>query len=104
MPIDFSKMKQLSREEALAFAQSGVWKSWSNTLIAAFQLSQDKLCFPFERYHEAIEKVLGRPVYTHEFAGPDKLRLEFNRIRKGPTIHEILSLLPKNMIALVLKD
>jgi len=102
LPIDFDKVKQLTQKEAIAFAQGGTWKSWSDELIASFQLSQDKLCVPFDRFHEAIEKVLKRPVYTHEFADPDKLRLEFNGVRKAPTIHEILALLPKDKTIMVL--
>lgn len=37
-------------------------------------------CGPFSDMHEAVEKKLGRPVYTHEFADYDfmeQLREEF---------------------------
>jgi len=37
--------------------------------IVKFQLFQDCLAIPFDRFHAAIEKVLKRPVYTHEFRG-----------------------------------
>jgi len=33
----------------------------------------------FGDFHEAIEKVLGRPVWTHEFARPQILRDEFEK-------------------------
>ena len=29
---------------------------------------ESKLCMPFSIFQEAVEKTLGRPVWTHEFA------------------------------------
>ena len=59
------------------------------------QLYQDKLCVPFSVFHEAIEKVLGRPVWTHEFAQIEKIRLEFEGIRAKPTLQEIMNQIPE---------
>jgi hypothetical protein len=39
---------------------------------------------PFSDFHSAMEKLLGRPVFTHEFAGRDALIAEANGKRKAP--------------------
>ncbi len=95
---------QLTREEALEFAKSDRWKTWTDEQVTMFQLWQDRLCMSFDRFHEAVEHVLGRPVYTHEFAWPDKLRLEVMHIRKAPSFEEIINLLPKDKLVIVVHD
>jgi len=60
-------MKQLTTEQAIKFAKSKVYKKWTNEQIVRFQLFQKKLCMDFSRFHEALETVLDRPVFTHEF-------------------------------------
>lgn len=88
-------MKQLTREQAIEIAESGVWKDWSDEEVVKLQLYQDKLCMDFGRFHEATEKVLGRGVWTHEFAWPKFLREEYEGFRPKPTIEEIFNMLPK---------
>lgn len=61
-------MRQLTKEEAIAFSESKVYEGWTDRQIAEFQMEQSKLCVPFDVFHRAIEKALGRPVFTHEFA------------------------------------
>lgn len=34
------------------------------------------LTVPFEKFHERMEEVVGRPVFTHEFARPENLIAE----------------------------
>ena len=43
------------------------WNSNDPLYVARYQVFEDILMVPFDRYHEGIEKLLGRPVYTHEF-------------------------------------
>jgi len=96
-------MKQLSKEEAIAFAESGVWKDWPNEMIAGFQLFQDKLCMSFSRFHEALEKTLGRPVFTHEIGlDHEGLVAEFLGKRSQPTFQQIIDLIPKDKQVLIL--
>ena len=57
-------MKQLTKEQAIAIFNGGEWKDWSDEEIVKFQLYQDRLCVPFDKFHEAMESVLGRPVWT----------------------------------------
>ncbi len=74
--------KQLTRDEAIALHDGGEWRDWTDAEIAAFQFRQECLCVPFSRFHAAVEAVLGRPVFTHEFGGPE-LQAEFERTVGG---------------------
>lgn len=93
-------LPQLTKEQALKLAKSKVWEKWDDEQIVRFQLYQDRLCMDFGRFHQAIEKVLGRPVWTHEFAQIDLIRLEYEGIRKKPTLEEIMGQIPKEKLIL----
>jgi hypothetical protein len=87
---------ELTKQEAISIYESDVWKKWSDMEVVQFQLFTPKLCIPFERFHEAVENVLGRPVYTHEFGlNADGLKAEFLGEKKAPTLKEIIELIPK---------
>lgn len=88
-------MKQLTEKQAISIAQSGEWKNWNDEEIVRFQLFQDRLCMDFCRFHEAIEKVLGRPVFTHEFAYKDAIIREYLGEKERPTFNEVINLIPK---------
>ena len=87
-------MDQLTKEQAIEFAQSGVWKEWTPDQIVRFQLFQDLLCLDFSVYHAALEEVLGRPVWTHEMANWEALQQEYLGMRPPPTMQEIVDLIP----------
>jgi len=99
-------IQQINKEQALAIYASKVWEKWSDEEIVKFQLFQDCLAIPFDRFHAAIEKVLKRPVYTHEFAFVEGLRKEFLGEKNSPTFTEIMNLIPKEkrIILLVKND
>jgi hypothetical protein len=61
-------MSDLTKAKALELFESNWWEFASHREIAQFQLHEDRLCRPFDVFHEAVEKTLGRPVFTHEFA------------------------------------
>jgi len=63
----------MTRDEAIALAKTGWWRTKSPREIAEFQLREPKLCMDFSDYHKAVEDALGRPVFTHEFARPQWL-------------------------------
>jgi hypothetical protein len=67
----------MTREEAIAKAETGWWKNATPREIVAFQLYEDLLCMPFGDFHGAVESALGRSVWTHEFAGREHLQREF---------------------------
>ena len=95
-------MKELTKEQALKIYNSGAWKTWSDEQIVRLQLYQDRLCVDFGRFHEAVEKVLGRGVWTHEFAFPQSLRDEYEQKKPAPTFEEIFGLLPPEKTILVI--
>ena len=96
------EMKQFTKEEAIKFYDSEVWKNWSDEEIVRLQLFQDNLCVDFERFHGAIEKVLGHAVFTHEFAFIDNLRKEYLGEEQAPTLKEIIELMPKDKRAVII--
>lgn len=95
-------MKQLTKEQAIAFCENKCYEGLTYRQIAEFQIEQDKLCMPFDVFHEAIEKTLGRPVFTHEFAFCEELRKELFGEKEPPTFEEICALIPKEKL-IVLK-
>ncbi|MFA5151280.1 MAG: hypothetical protein WC554_01845 [Clostridia bacterium] len=89
-------MKQLTKDQAIAFANSRVWENWTDEQIVRFQLFQTKLCMDFGRFHEAMEKVLNRPIFTHEFGlNADGLVEEYLGTKPAPTLEEIINLIPE---------
>lgn len=86
-------MEQFTKEQAKIFFDSGVWKDWTDEQIFSLQSNQKLLCVPFSRFNEAIEGVLGRPVWTHEIALDwEDIKKEAAGRREQPTMDEILNL------------
>ena len=69
----------MDREEAIEVANTHWWINKTPKEIVEFQLYEDKLCMPYNLYQQAIIKVLGRSVFTHEFARPENLQREFEK-------------------------
>ena len=89
-----NNVKQLTKEQAIKFAQSEVWKDMTDRQIVEFQLFQSKLCVPFGEFHRAISAVLNRDVYTHEFGDSDTLKAELLGEKEPPTLEEIINMIP----------
>ena len=97
-------MKQLTKEQAIKFGENKCYENMSYRQIAEFQIEQDRLCMPFEMFHEAIEKTLGRPVFTHEFAlNRNRLKKELYGEKESPTFEDVISLIPKEKLILICK-
>jgi len=89
-------MKQLTEKEAIKFDERKAWEDLPDKELVGFQLFQKKLCMPFSVFHEAIEKVLDRPVYTHEFGlNYDGLVAEYLGKAPKPSLEEIINLIPE---------
>lgn len=89
-------MKQLTREEAVVFAESGAWKEMTDDQLVWFQFNQKKICVPVSHLHVALEGALGRDVYSHEFHsknGWNRMINEFMGRREMLTPAESLSML-----------
>jgi hypothetical protein len=60
-------------------------------------LFEERLVMPFAEFHKGIEELLGRSVWTHEFAfisKPGGLKEELAGKCKPPTLTEIMELIP----------
>lgn len=93
----------MTKEEAIALYDSGFWESMSYEDRAMFQLWEERLRMPFGVFHEAVEKALSRPVWTHEFSslGSEGLKQELLGLRPAPTMEEIINLIPEEKRILI---
>lgn len=97
-----NQVKQLTKEEAIAFDDNKLWEDMDYKQRAIFQMQQDRLCMPFDVFHESIEKALGRPVFTHEFGfNREGLMKELLGEKEPPTFEEIIGLIPEEKRILV---
>lgn len=89
-------MNQLTKKQAVRLSESNFWGGLTYRERAEFQLFQKLLCMPFDIFHEAMEKALKRPVYTHEFGfNWEGLKEELLGKRKSSTLEEVLNLIPE---------
>ena len=87
---------ELSKDQAKQMYEQGVWKTMTKEQQAKFQMLTERLCMPFDVFHEAVEETLGREVYTHEFGmNWDGLLAEMFEGAKPPTLIEIIEMIPK---------
>ena len=92
----------MTKEQAIALANSNFWENMTHREIAEFQMTEPKLCMPFSVFHEALEKTLGRPVYTHELGlNIEGIRGELFNGKESPTIDEIINLIPEDKRVIV---
>jgi hypothetical protein len=95
--------QQLTQAEAIAFHDSGAWEKLDLKERALFQFGQRLLCMPFGEFQRATEELLGRPVWTHEFADPDSLLDEYTGKRPRRSMADIFALLPDDKTIVVVK-
>lgn len=85
----------MNEAEAVQLYDSRFWENMNLLERAKFQLWENRLCMPFDVFHDAVEKTLGRPVWTHEFAmNRDGLKTELLGGADQPTMQEIIDLIP----------
>ena len=87
-------MQQLTKEQAIKIFESGLWRDMTDEQIVKFQLFQKRLCMPFDVFHGAMTNVLGREIWTHEFANSENLEKEYLGGKPAPSFDEILALIP----------
>jgi hypothetical protein len=86
----------MTKEQAIALGESKFWEGMTHRQIAEFQMCEEKLCMPFSVFHEAVEKTLRRPVFTHEFGlNYQGLKNEFFNGKTAPTLEDIINLIPE---------
>jgi len=87
----------IGKEQAIQFYETEWWKDKSYREIAFYQLFTAELMCPFNVFHEAVEKSLGRPVSTIEFGlNYDGLCKEFLGYRSAPSLPDIINLIPED--------
>ena len=92
-----SPKNSIGKENAIELYHSNWWEGLSYREIVGVQLFTAELCCPFDVFHEAVEKSLGRPVFTHEFGlNYSGICEEFLGERKQPTLEEIINLIPED--------
>ncbi|MHC4464214.1 MAG: DUF7736 domain-containing protein [Planctomycetota bacterium] len=89
----YGEMQSISSEAAIAMAKSFWWNGKTAREIVQFQLFVAELCMDFSDFHAAVEEVLDRPVWTHEFAAPERLQKEFLGEKEPPCMDDIIGLL-----------
>jgi hypothetical protein len=94
----------MTKSEALAMYESKWWEGKSAREIAEFQMNSKLLCCPFDVFHEALEKALRRPVWTHELGlNYEGIKAELTDKAEAPTMQEIIDLLPADKTVIVSK-
>jgi hypothetical protein len=87
----------MTKEQAIKLYESKFWESMNYHERAQFQLFEPLLCMPFGVFHEAVEKCLNRPVFTHEFGLNIKgLQKEFLGENPKPSFEDIVNLIPED--------
>lgn len=87
----------MTREEALSMVETKWWEDVPLKDAARFQLYEDRLVMPFDLFQNGVQELLGRPVWTHEFAStkkPGGLQEELEGKAGKPTMEKIINLIP----------
>ena len=86
----------IGEDAAIELYDTGWCKTKTSYEIVRFQLFTKELSVPFDVFQGALEKCLGRPVWTHEFGlNYDGLVKEFLGECKAPSMEEIINLIPE---------
>ena len=56
------KRHSIGKEKAIRLYNSGCWAGKPDRELAILQMLTEELFMPFDRFHEALTKALGRPV------------------------------------------
>lgn len=97
------KQHSIGRDKAIKLYNTQWWFLKSPRDIVDFQLFTAELCMPFGEFHKAIEEVLGRPVFTHEFGyGIEGLMQEYLGEKPMPTMEQVMDLISENKQVIVI--
>lgn len=93
----------MTREEAISLSESKFWEGMTLRERAVFQINEPLLCMPFDVFHEAVEKTIGRPVFTHEFGlNYEGIKNEIMNGAPPPTMEEIINMIPEEKRVIVI--
>jgi len=100
-----AKRTSIGKEAAIEMANNKWWEGKTHREIAEFQLFTTELCCPFGVFHAAVEKSLGRDVWSHEFGmNYDGIVAEFLGEGEPPTMDQIIEMIPEDKRLLVVVE
>lgn len=94
-------MKQITQQEAIALGKSNALMDLPPKDRAMFQLHQQFLAYDFGQFQLDMEELLGRPVWTHEFANAERLKAEAAGKIPALTLDQIMDMIPAEKRILV---
>lgn len=95
----------MTEKQAIELYKSNFWKEMTQKDIAVFQMNEDRLCMPFDVFHKAMEKTLGRPVWTHEFGlNREGLKKELMGESPSPSQEDIINMIPEDKRIIVVTE
>jgi hypothetical protein len=95
----------MTEEKAIELYDSKFWEKMDYRQRADFQLFEKRLCMPFDVFQEAMEKTLGRPVFTHEFGlNLEGLKKELRGEAGPPSMEEIINMIPEEKRIILVVD
>lgn len=80
---------ELTKEHAIELGRLDWWIGADQKAVGHAQLHQAMLCCPFRTFHECMEALLDRPVFTHEFADNKRIQKE----EEGKTVSDPFTML-----------
>ena len=92
---------KITRETAKAMYAAQWWKDLPARDVALAQLREPRLCMDMGDFQAAIEKALGRPVWTHELVHPEHLIAEMEGEKDAPSMEDILAMIPADKLLIV---
>ena len=83
-----AKNKKNLVEASKRYEDKHWWESTDSLTIGMYQLFEPTLMVPFDKFHEGLEKLLDRPVFTHElginYEGlKEEAQLALRRLKTG---------------------
>ena len=90
--IEAQILTELSQKDCESLGNSDWWKQITVQRAAFLQLHQPKACMPLDLFHDYLELLLGRSVYTEDFSNVDKLKEEsYTRGNCFPDIADLIA-------------
>jgi hypothetical protein len=77
MEMTTEMRKENIKKTKAKYGKNHWWASKDPKELFWGQINEPILIIDFGKFHEAAEKALGRPVWSHEFARPDVLIQEY---------------------------
>src|SRR4051794_35764754 len=71
--------------------------------VAILRSIPEVLTIPFDNLHQWVEELMGRPVWTHEFAHPEQL-IEELESGSPADIGDVIGKLPRDKLAILVID